>query len=913
MVGMSGFALRRLRWVTAAALVFGLALTGCPGDDGDGGTGGSDTVGSPDADAGGGPTDEGNTTAGDEGTTGGEDAGPGDVAKDTHTAEDVAGETTGTGDIEDTTTDDIEDAATDATTGEDTIDAATDDALDAIDDAVDDTTGTDSAEIADTSDGGGGDEGPEVVDAGDTGGDTAVPPTETELDCTDELDDDDDGLFDCEDPDCTLTPECSPTCSAVATVTCESTTPSGTNLEGATNAFAEYPCNDGFYTGPEIAYSFTVEEPTFVLVELQAKEDQTDLMIVEGAAGGCFAQQCIATDIKDLLFVAQPQTTYYFVVDGLDGAIGGFDLALTCEVCTPSCASKACGDNGCGGSCGACGAGEQCSPDQSACVAPPPGDTCADAVGVDSLPFTDVGSTTDAFDSYPALGNLCQDAGLSGGPDVVYTLTASASEEVRITLSDVDFDATLYVVTDCAEPVASCVGGADSLDEISLDVALLAGTTYYIVVDGTDELEAGAYTLTLESLGVCVPECAAADCGLDDGCGGSCPCAAANDVCAAATPITEASLPITLSGSTALANDDYEVLSGVCPDAPSYSFGQDGPDVVYSITPTVTGPFSFALPLGSGADFDASLYVVTDCAAIATSCVSGSEFIGLGGEELNVVLEGGTTYFVIVDGYKDDQGVFELVVDKCIPACDGKDCGDDGCGSTCGSCGPAEFCGFGQCTGTPTNEACATAATIDTVPFTAVGTTSGLTDDFSISGDACDGALFYSTGEDNGDVAWTFVPPLSATYTLRVESEEGWDPTLTVLTNCADAENTCIAAEFAGENLNVSADAGTPLTLVIDGDYIDDEGVFEFSICPECADNEYCSKGECVAPAGCDGVSFEGCCDGQLLKFCDSGELVEVNCGFQGCGWDTVDEWYACSADGEDPSGANPIQCPVAP
>ncbi len=34
---------------------------------------------------------------------------------------------------------------------------------------------------------------------------------------------------------------------------------------------------------------------------------------------------------------------------------------------------------------------------------------------------------------------------------------------------------------------------------------------------------------------------------------------------------------------------------------------------------------------------------------------------------------------------------------SCLPSCDGKDCGDDGCGSVCGTCGENELCLFGSC------------------------------------------------------------------------------------------------------------------------------------------------------------------------------------------------------------------------
>jgi hypothetical protein len=33
----------------------------------------------------------------------------------------------------------------------------------------------------------------------------------------------------------------------------------------------------------------------------------------------------------------------------------------------------------------------------------------------------------------------------------------------------------------------------------------------------------------------------------------------------------------------------------------------------------------------------------------------------------------------------------------CTPACEGKDCGDDGCGGTCGTCGEGDYCSAGKC------------------------------------------------------------------------------------------------------------------------------------------------------------------------------------------------------------------------
>jgi hypothetical protein len=39
----------------------------------------------------------------------------------------------------------------------------------------------------------------------------------------------------------------------------------------------------------------------------------------------------------------------------------------------------------------------------------------------------------------------------------------------------------------------------------------------------------------------------------------------------------------------------------------------------------------------------------------------------------------------------------QILADNCIPSCDGKNCGDNGCGGTCGICTSTEYCKDGVC------------------------------------------------------------------------------------------------------------------------------------------------------------------------------------------------------------------------
>ena len=75
----------------------------------------------------------------------------------------------------------------------------------------------------------------------------------------------------------------------------------------------------------------------------------------------------------------------------------------------------------------------------------------------------------------------------------------------------------------------------------------------------------------------------------------------------------------------------------------------------------------------------------------------------------------------------------------------------------------------------------------------------------------------------------------------------------------------------------------------------------------QCPCNE-CVDGECVEDS-CGGINYDGCCDGNVLQYCDEGQLAGGDCGDGGCGWDPNNEWYDCTFQGEDPSGAKPRDC----
>lgn len=114
--------------------------------------------------------------------------------------------------------------------------------------------------------------------------------------------------------------------------------------------------------------------------------------------------------------------------DGCGGVCGDcpaafpFCLGGVCSNCEPQCEGVACGSNGCGGSCGSCGAGETC--ESGACVCQPscPEPACGEDDGCGGLcpPCLqpDVADTTsDALASDVSGDGLGSDADGSPGPD----------------------------------------------------------------------------------------------------------------------------------------------------------------------------------------------------------------------------------------------------------------------------------------------------------------------------------------------------------------------------------------------------------------------------------------------------------------------------------------------------------------
>lgn len=410
--------------------------------------------------------------------------------------------------------------------------------------------------------------------------------------------------------------------------------------------------------------------------------------------------------------------TAYFII--LDGAVPGFDqgpYTFTLDaVCQPDCTNKNCGDDGCGGTCGSCLPEQACDED-SLCVIPlnQEGNSCENpfiVTPVNGLPWSTIGDTSGATNTQSYGFLQCPgaaDGDGSFGRDQLYAFTPVEGGVYTVTV-DASFDAALYVLKGCSDS-KSCLGGANNVGGEgveSVNVTLAADETVTLVVDGAGLSDKpGTYTLSVST--PCVPACGAKVCG-DNGCGGTCgtcPDGSACDAAGACVDVSStagntcinplvvdaAAMPYQNAGDTSNSEttDNYAGLLGNCPGLYEDT-GKGAADHAYSFTPSSSGVYTVSVD----STHDAALYVATDCSDIANTCVIGDD--GTDEDSLTLQADAGTTYFLIVDGYAGAEGPYTLNVAVCAPACDGKSCGPDGCGSSCGSCDNDTVCtSDGQC------------------------------------------------------------------------------------------------------------------------------------------------------------------------------------------------------------------------
>lgn len=297
------------------------------------------------------------------------------------------------------------------------------------------------------------------------------------------------------------------------------------------------------------------------------------------------------------------------------------------------------------------------------------GDTCASALNIASLPYTDNGTTVGFANDYDA---VCPYGG-STAPDVVYKFTPGVNLNVNMTLCNSGYDTKLYVFDNvCSGAPVACNDDDSctlSFRSALTNVPMVAGHTYYIVVDGYGNYS-GAYTLAVSGA----------------------PPPPANDTCATATLVA---IPSVTAGSTTSAALDVEPTCGTAgvPTAPGVWY-----KVVGNGNPLIASVCESDVPAGS-ATYDTKISVYSGTCALPV-CVAGNDDNCVASGLHSLVQwnsTAGTTYFILVHGFSLSTGDFNLSVHEPPPPCDitptgtpenEPDCGipvdtvDGGCNST---------------------------------------------------------------------------------------------------------------------------------------------------------------------------------------------------------------------------------------
>ncbi len=640
------------------------------------------------------------------------------------------------------------------------------------------------------------------------------------------------------------------------------------------------------------------------------------------------------------------------------GCANGFLCeAGACVACVPACAGKACGPDGCGGSCGACGLDEACESGQ--CVNLCGGlsyEGCCDGAKVSWCDANGT-QTVDCATLQSAAGPKCgwnaeqgyYWCGVDNGTDpsgaFPWACPGGCVPDCAGRACDADdgcgqacgcaagflceAGACVACVPACAGKACgpdgcggscgACATGFSCVDGACLDAC--AGLTYEGCCEGAVvrwcengalqqvdcatsstvpgplcgwEATNGFYwcdtvgdpdpsgVFPQDCSGGCVPACGGKVCG-PDGCGGSCGECADGQACVAGQCDT-------CDGLT------YE---GCC-EHDTVRWCENGQRYEVSCATSSAGPLCTWLAsagyywCGSAAVADPSGAFAPACPGCVPECAGKAC--------------GADGCFGTCGACGDGQICRDGACEACTPACVGKVCGDDGCLGSCGECGAGLACQAGQCV------------------------------------DPCGGITFEGCC-DGSVVTWCSGGVVSerdcATTVNPVGSKCGWSDSLgyfwCVDTNAPHPDGlfpwacpggcvptcggkACDADDGCGQPCGCPAGAvcegGACVACTPDcvGKACGDDGCG--GACGACGPDEQCTGGQCVNR--CDGLTYEGCCNGPVVRWCDVNGVQEFDCATSGgaegalCGWNAGSAFYWCAPSEEvEPTGAFPRECPV--
>jgi hypothetical protein len=252
------------------------------------------------------------------------------------------------------------------------------------------------------------------------------------------------------------------------------------------------------------------------------------------------------------------------------------------------------------------------------------GDDCTAPIVISSLPFTVTAqSTCGRFNDY---ANTCL-YDYDGGEDIIYQLDLAAATTINIVMNAGNGWTGIVIDDACPPDPTTCIAtdsGSSSMRTIS-NLALAAGS-YYIMVDTWPAPSCIAYfDLTIAEPTPPPP----------------------NDVCEGAIDLQAQGLTeFQVDLCSGYANDYNAGGSTGCT-----GYTSNGVDATYKIYLNENDPFSVTVTPGDP-PHDVSIWLVTDCANAAATCVAGADAtVGDDSETLTYTAASTGWYYLIVDGF----------------------------------------------------------------------------------------------------------------------------------------------------------------------------------------------------------------------------------------------------------------------
>lgn len=354
--------------------------------------------------------------------------------------------------------------------------------------------------------------------------------------------------------------------------------------------------------------------------------------------------------------------------DGCGGTCGACDspgfpfcnttVGLCVATCVPDCLGRNCGGDGCGGACGACGAGTGCE-DHGRCVATTwtcdvqwygAQDACDCACGAADPDCADSDSYLSGCDSH----EICDKAGACI-PEAPLAWSCPAHAWAAFDACDCGCGVLDPDCTHPELPVSGCGFG-------------------------------GTCSLAGECV-ACVPKCDDAACGAD-GCGGSCGDCPEGELCSQGACVDACDPEPFVCTIHTCGDDGCGGSCGDCPDGSECVLG----DCEVIVTPvgdgSCVGRCGSVAPAGCycapGCDGDGTCCADYDSVCICQPDCNGKACGDNGCGGVCGECSGATPHCTVAGQCSA----------TCTPKCTGKKCGDDGCGGTCGVCGAGSACAW---------------------------------------------------------------------------------------------------------------------------------------------------------------------------------------------------------------------------